>query len=143
VTRTNQPQARLTCGVDLVDIAAFGRALVVTRGRMASMCFTEREQEEAKGRVDRLATRWAVKEAVAKALGTGLMQGVGFRDIEVAVGQVGAPALALLGEAQRLATDRRLVDWAISVSHERGLAIAFVIASQQSGSGSASSSKEE
>lgn len=120
--------ARLACGVDLVDIAAFGRALDVTKGRMGMVCFTDREREEGKGRIDRLASRWAVKEAVAKALGVGLMHGIGFHDVEVTADADGPPGLTLHGEAERLAARRGLADWAISVSHEGGLAMAFVIA---------------
>lgn len=130
---------RLACGVDLVDIAAFGRALAVTKGRMGTVCFTDREREEGNGRIDRLASRWAVKEAVAKALGVGLMQGIGFHDIEVTADADGPAALSLHGEAKSLAARRRLTDWAISVSHERGFAIAFVIAMQCLGSDGASS----
>jgi holo-[acyl-carrier protein] synthase len=120
----------MSCGVDLVDIASFGRALDVTGGRMQDVCFTDREQREAADRSERLAARWAVKEAVAKALGVGLLRGVGFHDVEVTVGDGGALSLALRGEARLLAKARRLDRWSISVSHERGLAIGFVIATQ-------------
>jgi holo-[acyl-carrier protein] synthase len=120
----------LRCGVDLVDIAAFGRALGVCGGRLANVCFTEHERQDAREHLDRLAVRWAVKEAVAKVLGVGLMQGVGFRDIEVALVTGRRPSLMLYREARRLAEGGGLEEWAISVSHERGLAIAFVIASR-------------
>jgi len=63
-------------------------------------------------------------------LGVGLLQGVGFRDIEVALEPSKRPSLMLYREARRLAEHGGLEDWAISVSHERGLAIAFVIASR-------------
>jgi holo-[acyl-carrier protein] synthase len=131
--------ARLACGIDLVDIAAFGRALDVTKGRMGAVCFTEQEREHGMDRIDRLASRWAVKEAVAKALGVGLMQGIGFHDVEVTVDSDGRPDLTLHGEAERLATQRGLTDWAISISHERGMAIAFVVAMRLSGSAKARS----
>lgn len=118
----------LTCGVDIVDVSAFGRALEVTNGRMASVCFTEQEREDGAGRIERLASRWAVKEAVAKALGVGLMQGIGFHDIEVTTSADGPPALSLHGSAKTLAARLRLTHWVISVSHERGFAIALVVA---------------
>jgi holo-[acyl-carrier protein] synthase len=129
--------------VDLVDIASLGRALDVTDGRMRDVCFTDREQREADGRCERLATRWAVKEAVAKALGVGLLQGVGFHDIEVVIGEGGVLELILRGEARFLAARRRLDRWAISVSHERGLAIGLVIAAQSSKPGHLESSGED
>jgi holo-[acyl-carrier protein] synthase len=133
----------LSCGVDLVDVASLGRALDVTRGRMKDVCFTDREQREAEGRYERLATRWAVKEAVAKALGVGLLRGVGFHDVEVTVGEGGGLELVLRGNARLLAKGRRLDRWAISVSHERGLAIGLVIATQSSKPGQIESDEEE
>ncbi len=133
----------LSCGVDLVDIASFGRALDVTSGRLADVCFTGQEQRAADGRYERLASRWAVKEAVAKALGVGLLRGVGFHDVEVAVGDGGALELALHGEARLLANSKQLDRWAISVSHERGLAIGLVIATRSSTPGYIESGEEE
>jgi holo-[acyl-carrier protein] synthase len=124
----------LACGVDLVDIAAFGRALEATNGRMQTVCFTAQERRDANGRTDRLATRWALKEAVAKALGVGLMQGVGFRDVEMTTGDTGRPSLTLHDAAQRLARELGFADWAISVAHQNGFAVAFVVASSSEGS---------
>jgi holo-[acyl-carrier protein] synthase len=122
----------ISCGVDLVDVAAFGRALDATGGEMELVCLTDRERRDAAGRPERLATRWAIKEAVAKSLGVGLLQGVGFHDVEVIVGTGGALRLALSGEALGLAERQRLNEWAVSVSHERGLAMGFVIATHVS-----------
>lgn len=122
--------SHLRCGTDLVDIAHFNRAVQATSGRMVSVCFTRRERREASGRADRLATRWAVKESVSKVLGVGLMKGIGFHDIEVTTSEHGSPTLTLRGAAERLALSLGLTDWAISASHEHGLALAFVVASQ-------------
>jgi holo-[acyl-carrier protein] synthase len=133
---------RLACGVDVVDVAAVGRALNATDGRMGWVCFTDRERDEAEGRLDRVASRWAVKEAVAKALGAGLMQGVGFRDVEVLASVDGQLELTLHGEAKRLAAERGLMDWAISVSHEGGIAVAFVVAMRASDNAGSPSEEE-
>ena len=133
----------LSCGADLVDVASFGRAIEITNGRLTDVCFTQREQREAAGRHERLATRWAIKEAVVKALGVGLLQGVGFHDIEVTVSEGGRLELLLHGGAHLLATSQHLQHWAISVSHERGLAIGFVIATGASAAGYIESNKED
>lgn len=138
---TALPDIGLACGVDLVDVESFGRALRVSGVRMASICFTDREREDADGRIDRLATRWAVKEAVAKALGVGLLQGVGLRDVETLIDEAGAPRLLLHGGARQLSRRRHLANWAISVSHECGVAIALAIATQ--GDGPAPNDEEE
>jgi holo-[acyl-carrier protein] synthase len=133
----------ISCGVDLVDVAAFEGALNATGGEMAEACFTDGERRDAAGRPERLATRWAVKEAVAKALGVGLLQGIGFRDVEVISCDCGALRLALRGEAREIADRQRLNEWAISVSHERGLAMGFVVATQVSGSKRTNPDEEE
>jgi len=134
--------ARLACGIDVVDIASFGRALDVTKGRMETVCFTDQEREQSRERIDRLASRWAVKEAAAKALGVGLMQGIGFQDVEVTADSDGRPDLTLHGEAERLAAQRGLTDWAISITHDGGMAMSFVIAMRPSGSAEARSQEE-
>lgn len=118
----------IACGVDVVDVGTFGRALHATRGRLAFACFTHRERTQIGGRLDRGAARWAVKEAVAKALGAGLMQGVGLQDVEVMSSTNGRVDVALRGDAERLAAARGLTDWAISISHECGIAVALVVA---------------
>jgi holo-[acyl-carrier protein] synthase len=133
----------ISCGVDLVDVVAFERALDATGGVMAQACFTEGERRDAAGRAERLATRWAIKEAVAKALGVGLLQGIGFHDIEVIVCDGGSLGLALRGEARELADRQRLNEWAISVSHEGGLALGFVVAAHVSRSNATYPDQEE
>jgi holo-[acyl-carrier protein] synthase len=100
---------------------------------MTRVCFTEQERHDAGDCADRLAARWAVKEAVAKALGVGLLQGVGLREIETVVDEAGAPRLVLHGGARHLAQTRRLGMWAISVSHERGVAVAMAVAGRGDG----------
>jgi holo-[acyl-carrier protein] synthase len=137
------PKSRLSCGVDLVDVASFGRAIEITGGRLLDACFTPREQREAAGSYERLATRWGIKEAVGKALGVGLLQGVGFHDIEVTVSEGGRLELRLSGGARLLATSQHLEHWAISVSHEQGLSIGFVIATGAPAAGYVESIEED
>lgn len=123
--------AALRCGVDLVDIAAFGRALSVGGERMTGICFTDREMADSKGRIASLAARWAGKEAVAKALGLGFMTELAFQDVEIMVNRLGAPRVRLQGAARHAALREGLSDWALSLSHEGNLAVAFVVATSE------------
>lgn len=94
------------------------------------LVWTKPEQEACQGRLDQLAARWAVKEAVMKALG------VGWPDVEwldISVETVGVrPLLTLHGSALVEAERLGLTDWEISISHEDTssdtLAMAFVVA---------------
>ncbi len=117
----------LACGVDTVEIGRVEGALARFGARFLDRVFTPAEQAHCAGRAASLAARWAAKEAVSKALGCGIGD-VGWREIEVVAGPRGAPALQLHGGAARLAAEQGLRQWAVSVSHDGGLAIAFVVA---------------
>ena len=119
--------ARLTCGVDMVDLGSFARAMEVTGGDLVDVCFTKREQEDAKGEAHRLAARFAAKEAAAKALGVGIMRGVSWQDVEL-LREDGQPELALSGGAAEAAHRQGWYCWSVSISHEGDKAIAFVVA---------------
>lgn len=75
----------------------------------------------------RLAGRYAAKEAVAKLLGTGIGSQLSFQDIEI-LRTVGTPVLSLNGRGADLAKTLGLKDWSLSISHERKMVIAVVIA---------------
>jgi holo-[acyl-carrier protein] synthase len=116
----------LAVGVDLVEIRRI-TALVARYGeRFAGRVFTPAERLDCADRPESLAARWAVKEAVAKALGTGFGP-VSHREIEVLRKTSGQPELHLHGKARALAEARGLSSWAVSVSHDGGFAIAFVV----------------
>lgn len=121
-------------GVDAVDVARFRRVLARRPG-FAARFFTDTEQEDARRSPDpseSLAARFAAKEAVMKALGTGL-GGFALTDVEVrrsvAVGPTrNAPSVVLHGAAATLATERGARQVHLSLTHTRGVAIAFVVA---------------
>lgn len=120
-------------GVDLVETARIGR-LVETHGeRFLSRCFAPGELAHAdarpKRRMEHLAARFAVKEAVLKALGTGWSGGIQWTDVEVRSDASGKPTLALHGEAARIARELGAQSWSISITHAAGLAVASAIAS--------------
>jgi holo-[acyl-carrier protein] synthase len=119
-------------GVDEVEVsrmAATLRRTPTTRSRL----FTEAEQAYADAAepataVQRLAARFAAKEAVLKALGAGL-GACKFVEIEVARDDgSGAPALALHGAAAALATERGAARLHLSLTHTEARAVAFVVA---------------
>ena len=74
-----------------------------------------------------LAVRFAVKEAVAKALGTGIGE-MTWVEIEVVSDELGRPELVLHGAAKRLADELGLLEWSISLSHTETHAIGFAVA---------------
>ncbi len=118
-------------GVDLVEVARIARIRARHEERFLERVFTpaERDYALASRRCDeRLAVRFAAKEAVMKALGTGQGEGVRFRDIEVVHDERGVPMLALHGRARIVAHVRRIRSWTLSLSHVREIAIASVIA---------------
>jgi holo-[acyl-carrier protein] synthase len=111
-------------GLDLVDVDRFARTLE-RRPSLAQRLFTEAEQSTK--RPERLAVRFAAKEAVMKALGSGIGS-MAFRDIEVVVLPSGAPTLVLHGRAAEIAASRGVRSWQISLSHTDATAGAVVIA---------------
>ena len=121
-------------GVDAVDVARFRRVLD-RRPRFAARCFTESERSDATGSADpaqSLAARFAAKEAVMKALGTGL-GGFALTDVEVRRGAgqgatAGAPSLVLHGAAAALAARRQAGRLHLSLTHTAEVAVAFVVA---------------
>jgi holo-[acyl-carrier protein] synthase len=89
-------------GIDLCDIRRLEAALARFDKRFISRCFTEIERQRAEGRAGRAASyakRFAAKEACAKALGTGLSQGVYWRDMGVVNLPTGKPTMHLTGGA--------------------------------------------
>ena len=117
----------IVSGVDLLEIDRLERAFARHGQRFYNRIFTEQEQMYCNGRVDRLAGRFAVKEAVAKALGTGIGT-VRWTDIEVVSNAQGKPELCLHNEAAILAEQMGLQEWSISISHTGTLAIGFATA---------------
>ncbi len=118
----------LAAGVDLVAVQRIAKLLEEHGERFERRVFTEQERADCAGRPASLAARWAGKEAVAKALGTGFGP-ISFLDIEIVRDQAGCPQVRLHGAAAVLAQRRGLRQWALSLSHDGGMAIAFVVAS--------------
>jgi len=118
---------KLASGVDLIDIARVRDVIQRQGERFIKRVFTEVEQQESGGRVSSLAARFAAKEAVAKALGSGIGD-VSWLDIEVRSDEFKAPFLLLHGEGEKRAKELGLSNWSVSLSHTDDQAIAFVVA---------------
>jgi len=123
----------LRVGADLLPCDRVARARERWGERFLARVLTPREIEDCRGRTESFAVRIAAKEAASKALGVGLMTRVGWRDIEVQRGPQGEPSLLLYGEAARLAETLGLNEWALSLSHAGGQALAVVVAQRAGG----------
>jgi holo-[acyl-carrier protein] synthase len=122
----------LTTGVDLIEIARIERAVKQYGDRFLVRVFTPNEVLYCRGRVPELAARFAAKEAVSKALGVGMRilarDGIHWKDVEVVGDRRGKPIVRLSGRAAERAEELDLAEWAVSLSHTREHAIAFVVA---------------
>ena len=116
----------LSVGVDMIEISRIERAAARHGARFYQRFFTVQEQEYCAGQAGRLAGRFAVKEAVAKALGTGIGD-VRWTEIEVLCNERGKPELVLHDQARDLATSLGLTNWSISLSHTASHAIGFAV----------------
>lgn len=113
-------------GVDIIEIDRIKRVTARWGERFLKRVYTEAELGICQTRVPALAVRFAGKEAVMKALGTG-RKGVGWREIEVLSNSDGKPLVYLYEKAQKKAEELGLGELAISLSHSREYAIASVI----------------
>ncbi len=118
----------LSVGVDIIAIGRIARALERFGDRFLARVYTPAEVHYCRGRVPELAARFAAKEAISKALGTGLV-GISWNEMEVLADRRGKPLVRLHGRALARAEALGLNEWAISLSHDDGRAIAFVVAS--------------
>ncbi|CAO5231659.1 holo-ACP synthase [Frankia sp. AgKG'84/4] len=110
-------------GVDVVDVARFTDTLSRTPG-IAMRLFTVAEREVV--RPERLAARFAAKEAVAKALGA--PPGLDWHDAEVVRGAAGRPSLRVGGTVAAAAARLGVASWHLSLTHDGGVAVAMVVA---------------
>jgi holo-[acyl-carrier protein] synthase len=118
----------VSLGTDVVDLDRFRIALRRTPG-MVDRVFTDGERAYALRKRDpteRLAARFAVKEATMKALGVGL-GAFRFHDVEVVKARSGEPSLALTGRAAALAERRGISGWKVSITHSDLVALAVVV----------------
>lgn len=126
------PTDALMTGVDLISIPRIERAIARYGDRFLARIYTQQEIVRSRGRAPELAARFAAKEAVAKALGVGMRLmspiGIGWHEAETLNEPSGKPYVVLHGRAAELADTLGLTLWAVSLSHDAGIAVAFVVA---------------
>jgi len=120
-------------GVDVVDVERIRRSLNEHGERFLSRCFTKAEADYCTSArpprdVERFAARFAAKEAVLKALGTGWADGIAWTDVEVVLSPSGAPSINLSGKAKEIAERLGIGELLVSLSHTPTQAMASVIA---------------
>jgi holo-[acyl-carrier protein] synthase len=118
-------------GTDLVSIPRMRSALTRFRDRLCRRLYTPEERAEGEQRPlpeVHFASRFAAKEAVLKALGTGWGMGIAWREVEVVGSRGKAPVVRLSGRARLVAEGRGIRHIHLSLSHDGDYAVAFVVA---------------
>lgn len=119
----------LGIGTDIFEVERMKKA-IEKQATFADGIFTPNEIKycsQFKNSAERFAARYAAKEALLKALGTGWRDGIKFLDIEITNNSLGKPSITLSGEAKNIAEKLGAKSIHISMSHTKKLANAFVI----------------
>lgn len=117
----------LRTGIDTIELSRLETLRPAIRARFIQRVFTPREVEQARDRFEALSGLFAAKEAVSKALGTGIGY-VAWREIEIVHLPSGQPLVVLSGRAKSVAEKIGLESWSVSISHDRDKAIALAVA---------------
>ncbi len=119
-------------GTDLIEVARIERSLERYGEQFLARVYTAGEiaycHARKKSAAESFAARFAAKEAGAKALGTGISRGVGWKEFEVTRRPGQAPQLVLHGRAAEIAAHLGIGRLSLSLTHTRGLAMAVVVA---------------
>lgn len=118
-------------GIDLVDFDRIKSMLEKHSERFMDRVFTDREQADADkvvNRIEKLAGRFACKEAVLKLVGTGWRGKIRWTDIEVTNNPLGEPSVELRGEVKKIADELGIEQITISITHTANFAIASAVA---------------
>jgi holo-[acyl-carrier protein] synthase len=117
-------------GTDIIEISRIEKAI----NRSQSFCnkiFTKREQAYCNGRnnarFESYAARYAAKEALFKALGTGYRYGFAFSEIEVLNDDLGKPEIEVHGKVSKFLEENHIVQIHLSLSHAKDNAVAYVV----------------
>jgi holo-[acyl-carrier protein] synthase len=117
-------------GTDMVDITRMTANIAEHGDRLAQKILGDAEladYEATSAKAQFLASRFAAKEAVAKALGTGFRDGLSLKHIEVQSDPLGRPHIRVSERAQELMNSLKVTSAHLTLTHERDLALAFVV----------------
>lgn len=120
----------MTIGTDITEVSRI-KKLAETHADFLPRIFTQRELEyclSKKNKYQHLAARFAAKESIMKAVGTGWLQGINWTDIEVINLPSGEPAIKAYGSLQTLMKQKQISAFSVSLSHCKNYAIAMVVA---------------
>lgn len=117
----------IKCGIDLLRTSRLANVDPAIRARFIRRVYTETEIAQAQDDDETLSGVFAAKEAVSKALGTGIGK-VSWQEIEILHAPSGEPSVLLHGVAFEVAQAKGLTQWSVSITHEGGMAAAIAVA---------------
>ncbi|OGN95082.1 MAG: holo-[acyl-carrier-protein] synthase [Chloroflexi bacterium RBG_13_50_10] len=117
---------RASVGTDIIEIHRIEQAILSWQDSFLRRIYTQAELQSCHNRASSLAARFAAKEAVMKALGSGA-SGVKWRDIEILSDSEGAPVVQLHARARRKAEESGIAKFSVTMSHCKEYAVAVVI----------------
>ena len=120
-------------GIDLVDFERIEEMLQKHPKRFPKRVYTATELADADAhvrRIEKLAGRFAAKEAVMKLIGTGWRDGIAWTDIEVVNNPLGQPIVTISGKVKELADEKGVEQITLSITHTANFAIASAVALQ-------------
>src|SRR6185312_12578508 len=123
-------------GIDIVDCARIESSIARFGDRFLQRVFTEGEiaySQSMKFPARHFAARFAAKEALSKAFGTGIGKSMGWRDLDVRKKESGEPYVVLSGGAERMAQERGIEKVWISLSHTETIGMATIILEMRQG----------
>jgi holo-[acyl-carrier protein] synthase len=121
----------LGIGTDIIECPRIGKMIEQHGELFLRRVYTEREIRYCQARkhaIEHFAGRWAAKEAILKAMGTGWSRGLAWTDVEVRNIGVGQPQVLICGGAKEVALQKGIGDILISISHCRTYATAYALA---------------
>ncbi|MDH5762444.1 MAG: holo-ACP synthase [Nitrospinota bacterium] len=118
-------------GVDLIEISRIKNSIQKYSGKFEERVFTSKEIDYCRSKADpfkHFAARFAAKEAVLKSLGTGMAEGISWKDMEILNQESGRPVLHLSGKGRDIFDSLNLRNIHISMTHDKQYAVAQAVA---------------